>query len=613
MNAVLEQNLSAMKKRGWMKLASLAESNQDSERFEVVVARSDEPSLTVDGRSLHSRYDPQSEAAKQFDRFQKDLPDKATIILIGMGLGYLPMQWLGKRPEDRVFVYEPDPDVFRHAMSARNQVELVEKVSLYVGPDGLDDLVTDLTDQGLTNGCTPAVIEWPGVKLYADSATETVQLNLTALSSSGDEDPLRILVVGPVYGGTLSMGPYVTKSFGELGHHAELLDYSSFDEGRKLLDALTSVKDERANLLNDLTRLLGRGVVAKAKQIRAQAVFFLAQAPGTVDTLKALRGEGIVSAMWFVEDAELANWWPQVAPHYDIFFHIQGDAFTRQLQQTGARHAHYLPVAADPSVQKPLSMSQEDNDRYGSELSHVGAGYFNRRRFFLNLLNHEFKLWGNDWDDAPGLANALQEDGRRVSTEETVKIFNATQININLHSSTYAQGVNPQGDFVNPRTYELAACGAFQLVDHRSLLADQFEAGKEIAVFHNLDECLSLIEYFKAYPDEAKQIAEAGRKRVLRDHTYTHRMEEAVTILREHAPMQAVRKTGNTLGELIEVAGDDGDLTEFLSTLGAADDELALEEITEIIRNREGTLTRPEALFLLMHEFQLKAEEKGLA
>lgn len=28
-------------------------------------------------------------------------------------------------------------------------------------------------------------------------------------------------------------------------------------------------------------------------------------------------------------------------------------------------------------------------------------------------------------------------------------------------------GVEPYGDFVNPRTFESAACGAFQLVDSR--------------------------------------------------------------------------------------------------------------------------------------------------
>ncbi len=611
-NAVQEQNLSALKGQGDYVLADLAEKNLETDRFEIVIGRSGDPSLMVDGRSLHSQYNPKREAEQLVARACRNLPETASVMLLGMGLGYFAEQWLESRPNDNVYLYEPDLDVFRHAMSARDQRKLIEHTRLYVGAEGLDQLVEDLKEQGLTNGQTPAAVEWPGVREYAGSTAEVLQHKLSANVMKGDDDPLRILVVGPVYGGTLPMGQYVTRAFNELGHHVELLNYSSFDAGRKLLETLTSDDTNRRELLSELTRLLGRGVVAKAKAMRAQLVFFLAQAPGTVDTLQSLRNESIASAMWFVEDAELANWWPQVAPHYDVFFHIQGDAFTNRLQNARARHAHYLPVAADPEVHKPLDLSQEAQTRFGSDLSHVGAGYFNRRRFFLNLLKYDFRLWGNEWDDAPGLANAVQEMGRRVTTEETVKIFNATKININLHSSTYTQGINPQGDFVNPRTYELAVSGAFQLVDHRSLLADQFEAGKEVAVFHDLDECHALINHFLSHPDEAESMANAARERVMREHTYTHRMDEAIQVIRQHAAIQPIMNTGNTVAELMEAAQNDDELKTFLSSLGNPDDEMTLESISDKIRKRDGALTRPEALFLLMHEFQLKAEDKGL-
>ena len=38
-------------------------------------------------------------------------------------------------------------------------------------------------------------------------------------------------------------------------------------------------------------------------------------------------------------------------------------------------------------------------------------------------------------------------------------------INLNLHSAMQGRGVNREGDFVNPRTFEVAATGAFQVVD----------------------------------------------------------------------------------------------------------------------------------------------------
>ncbi|MCB2210539.1 glycosyltransferase [bacterium] len=613
MSAPLDSNLRALRDKGLTTLADTAVTEPAGDRFEVTESRSGAPSLRVNGRALHSTYDPVREAKQQLARLSSDLPQKSTLVLIGLGLGFLAEAWLDARPDDELFVLEPDEDLFRHAIRSRDLHEVISGSSLHVGSSGLEVLADTFQQRGLTNGHTPVFVEWPGAREYAPGTAENLRKMLSTVTVRMTDSPLRILVAGPVYGGTLPMGPYVTDAFRKLGHHAELLDYSSFDEGRRLLDSLTGDKQQHAQLMSEFTQLLGRGIVARAKDMRAQIVFFLAQAPGTKEALQALRDEGIVSAMWFVEDSELATWWPQVAPEYDVFFHIQGDKFSDQLLQAGAKHAHYLPVAADPRIHRPLDLTAEDRTRFDADVSHVGAGYFNRRRFFLHLLDRDFKLWGNDWDEAPGLAKVLQDNGRRVSTEETVRIFNASRINLNLHSSTYAQGVNPHGDFVNPRTFEIASCGAFQLVDHRSLLAEMFEPCKEIAVFHNLDECRAQIDHFLAHPDEAKAIAEAGRERVLHDHTYAHRMDEAVRVIRANAPLQEAKQTGNTVAELVTAASGDAELESFLRTMGEDHDELSIDAIAERIRKGEGDLSRPEALFLLLHEFQLKAEEKGLA
>lgn len=408
------------------------------------------------------------------------------------------------------------------------------------------------------------------------------------------------------------MGPPVARALRELGHHAELLDSSVFRAGWDLLDTIASGEEDRAPLLGELTNLLGRAVVANARATNAQLVLFLAQAPGTVEALRALRRHGIATAIWFVEDGELADYWRRIAPEYDVFFHIQTAEFGRRLREAGARHVHYLPVAADPEVHRPVQLSDEQRARYGSDISHMGAGYRNRRRFFLNLLDCQFKLWGSDWDGAPGLRGVLQENGRRVDTGETVLIYNASRINLNLHSSSYTDGVNPHGDFVNPRTFEIAACGGFQLVDRRSLLPDLFTEGEEVAVFDDVASCRAQIDHFLAHPDQARRIAEAGRERVLAQHTYRHRMEEALHVIREHAPLRPPRANGNTVRELVAASETDPELARFFSTLGGPGDVLNLEGVAETIRHREGELSEMEALFLLMNEFRQAASEKGL-
>ena len=42
-----------------------------------------------------------------------------------------------------------------------------------------------------------------------------------------------------------------------------------------------------------------------------------------------------------------------------------------------------------------------------------------------------------------------------------------------------------------------------------------------------------LIRYYLARPDARKRIAEAARKRVLKEHTYAHRLQNLIARMRE--------------------------------------------------------------------------------
>ncbi len=151
-------------------------------------------------------------------------------------------------------------------------------------------------------------------------------------------------------------------------------------------------------------------------------------------------------------------------------------------------------------------------------------GYWNRRQLLPSLLGHDwsFKLWGNEWENPGALGAVLQRGGARIDTPTSVKIFNATSVNLNVHSYT-GEGFDPEGDGVNPRTFELASCGAFQIVDYRSLLPPLFDDSM-MAVVKHPDDLLSAVTAFVHEPARRKSMAEASRKRVLEAHTYQHRM-----------------------------------------------------------------------------------------
>ena len=184
----------------------------------------------------------------------------------------------------------------------------------------------------------------------------------------------------------------------------------------------------------------------------------------------------------------------------------------------------YLPLAADPVFFTPMDDSKT-LDPYRADLSFLGSGYPNRRSLFAQLLDYDFKIWGTEWDLETEVGRRVQDQGRRIPPEETVRIYNAARINLNLHSSVFNDGLDAEGAFVNPRTFEVAACGAFQLVDHRPLLEDHFLVGKEIAAFNGMSDLRRKIEFYLKEPELRREMGHLARKRVLAEHTYLHRME----------------------------------------------------------------------------------------
>ena len=79
---------------------------------------------------------------------------------------------------------------------------------------------------------------------------------------------------------------------------------------------------------------------------------------------------------------------------------------------------------------------------------------------------------------------------------------------------------------MNRRTYDIAACGGFQLADHKQDIDTVFSQGSEMICYRTIEELKELIVYYLAHPRERAAVAEAARKRVLMDHTYDVRARE---------------------------------------------------------------------------------------
>ena len=352
---------------------------------------------------------------------------------------------------------------------------------------------------------------------------------------------VRVLVVLPFYGGSLPVGRFAAEGLKEAGCLVEVFEAPSFFPAYNALKDLRVTSNRLDSLQHNFLQIVSQAVLAKVESFVPDLVLCLAQAPLNRMALRQLRKDGIPTAMWFVEDFRLFTYWKAFAPYYDLFAVIQKDPFFGELRGIGQENALYLPLAALPSFHRPLELTPGEMREFGSELSFLGAGYPNRRKAFTQLQLQGLKIWGTEWEDEPRLAPYLQRQGRRISSEDAVRIFNATAVNLNLHSSIHTDQLVSKGDFVNPRTFEVASCGAFQLVDERALLPELFSRD-EMAVFGSLEDLKERIAHFSAHPEERRRMADCARERVLKEHTYKHRMQTLLAFAEERLPGFGKRK-----------------------------------------------------------------------
>jgi spore maturation protein CgeB len=188
------------------------------------------------------------------------------------------------------------------------------------------------------------------------------------------------------------------------------------------------------------------------------------------------------------------------------------------------RPVHYLPLAADPSVYKPM----RSRDQYRANVVFAGTATPRRERLLGELIEFGLALWGPGWR-----RTSLRDycRGEQLDTENFVRAYAGASVAVNIHRSADAEpAVKECG--VNQRTFEVAAIGVPQVVDFRGDLERHFVDRKEVLVYRSVEEMRALVEAALQDPAAAETVAGAGRQRVLQEHTYMHRLRRLLDIVR---------------------------------------------------------------------------------
>ncbi|MGA1823327.1 MAG: glycosyltransferase [bacterium] len=103
---------------------------------------------------------------------------------------------------------------------------------------------------------------------------------------------------------------------------------------------------------------------------------------------------------------------------------------------------------------------------------------------------------------------------------EMYKILRESKINFNIHS------VAADNTCDNMRMFQATGMGACLITDTGTNIAELFEEDYEVVTYRSLDECIDKVTYLLDHDDMRKQVAEAGQKRTLKDHTTMNRARQ---------------------------------------------------------------------------------------
>ncbi len=597
--SLLQKNLEVLQKYESGLVIRLREASGGM--LSIHTAKNGMPSATVSGRQIHSAYDPLREA-EQWARHQiKDWEQGETLVVLGVGLLYHIEALRAKLPHDvPIIVVVPNISELIDGLSVRSIEGWGQRVRWVWGD------VEHMASQVTQEAKRIRLLSYEPALGVNHSVYEAVRLQLRELMAKRVNGTLHIMVVGPIYGGSLPIGGYVVRALEALGHRVSWIDHSLHYPGYKNLE---TIHDDRLRLTvqQRFSDTLGVISLAHVAEDPPDLVVAMSQAPLSMAVLEQMRRKKVLTVMWFMENFRHLTYWQQMIGGYDFWFVMQQAACLEAFKKAGALQVSYLPLAADPTIHQPVELTAAEQQELGADVSFLGAGYRNRRELLPALVGQEwsFKLWGNEWERAGLLDTVLQRNGARIDTSTSVKIFNATTVNINLHSYT-GEGFDPHGDSVNPRTFELASCGAFQVTDHRTLLPELFDETM-MSVVKTPEELTPAVRQFLYEPDARREMATRSRKRVMTSHTYAHRMEVLLSTIGLTSPdrIGAILQGERHAEALLARSSECSELRSILERFPRTD-RVELEDVARTIREKgpEAKLNREELLILMMDEYR---------
>ncbi len=352
---------------------------------------------------------------------------------------------------------------------------------------------------------------------------------------------MKIFLAGPWWD-TGALADYVAAGLKKLGHDTRLFLYSTD------LNAQIGIRDRMRR------RLIGDSRFRLERMFKAAADDNIRLLEGVQDhrpdLVLVIKGEVFLpEALHFVKKSfsgplvqwcgDNPFWFPNIIGSLDVYdwFFLSDGHYVPEIERHGARNVGVLYHAADPDVYT----ADGEQSSNGADVIFVGdsrhqMGHLPENWHRVEVVEAvarsgvDLAIFGRGWESLPSgyAAKDCLRGQTLLPASRVAAAYRASKIVLNVHHPQIVDGCNM-------RTFEAAACGAFQLVDERPSLYELFDPPNDLVIYSDTNELVELVRYYSDHPKERRRAAQKSRRRVLEEHTYTKRFAEMIDLVTSSA------------------------------------------------------------------------------
>lgn len=200
--------------------------------------------------------------------------------------------------------------------------------------------------------------------------------------------------------------------------------------------------------------------------------------------------------------------------------------FVDRLRALGVS-SEYFRIGFDERVLSLLGSVNKDMDfSFVGGISRHHGGAIPLLEYLVEQV--DMRVFGYGAEALPSSSPVRASHGGEVWGLDMYRALARSRITLNRHINVAENNAN------NMRLYEATGVGSLLLTDRKDNLGEIFEVGHEVLAYSSKEEAAEMVRHFISRPEEAQKIAAAGQARTLGEHTYFHRMQELVPLLKRY-------------------------------------------------------------------------------